>query len=32
MKGISINTNKTSHTMRIEKPRKQSESKSNYYV
>jgi hypothetical protein len=32
MRGVPINTNKTSHTMRIEKPRKQSESKSNYYV
>ena len=33
MKGVPINTHKTStHSMRIEKPKKQSDSKTNYYV
>jgi len=33
MKGVPINTHKTtSHSMRIEKPRKRTESKENYYV
>jgi hypothetical protein len=33
MKGVPINTHKTtSHSMKIEKPRKRSESKENYYV
>jgi len=33
MRGVPINTNKpTSHSFKIEKPRKQSDSKPNYYV
>lgn len=32
MRGVPINTNKTPHSFKIEKPRNRSESKENYYV